>query len=77
MAVTGQVVILVSPVFRRVYHCPALIAFTYFEEARLHGFWTYPGSLDGLHFRYGLSALLAVALHAPSWERSYRAFAAK
>src|SRR5208283_694706 len=35
------------------------------------------GSLDGLHFRYGLPALLAVAPHAPSRERSYRAFPAK
>src|ERR1035441_9137517 len=39
MAVTGPVVILVSPAHRRVYQRPALIAFTLFERARLHGFF--------------------------------------
>ena len=77
MAVTGPIVILVSPAHRGVYQRPALIAFTCFEEARLHGILAYRGSFDGLHFRYGLPALLAVAPHAPSRERSYRAFPAK
>jgi hypothetical protein len=37
MAVTGPIVILVSPALRRVYQRPALIAFTCFRPARLHG----------------------------------------
>jgi hypothetical protein len=77
MAMTGQVVILVSPASIRVYHSLVLIAFTILEVARLHGILVYRGSSDGLHFRYGLPALLAVAPHAPSRERSYRAFPAK
>lgn len=34
-------------------------------------------SFDGFHLRYGLPALLTVALHTPSRGRSYRAFSAK
>jgi len=37
-------------------------------------FWDSRGSLSGLHFRYGLPALAAVAPHAPPRVRSYRAF---
>lgn len=60
--------------FHRVCSGPILTAFAPLERARLHGSYLFRSSLDGLHFRCGLLALLTATPHLLSRARSCRAF---